>query len=366
MIPLRTSSQKSPVAVAVTFAAIATISVTLRLFARRKKRLQLEWDDYSIFLALVCFLGLVGCDIVGVVHGGVGLHVTEVVGKYGRQPLTIFAKDLIAVQILWATSLMFTKTSILFFYTRIFTVPAFRLAARIIGVVVVLWALSVIICGFLLCRPFAFNWDQTIPNGHCGNQILSYELTGAFNICTDVIVLALPLPLIWNLQMKRANKIGLLGVFTVGFFVCVVSVVRLITLIHLSYSDITYSVPNALIWSMLEPAIGITLACLPVIRPLLGSGFSSLSKSKNTSEKLHSSNFQQLDEDYPLRSLGDSKRTMNVEAGSEHGSTREINVPEINEQYAIENTGPLDAHRMSKRDQKITVTQEFTQEWTTR
>ncbi|KAF2808682.1 uncharacterized protein BDZ99DRAFT_571581 [Mytilinidion resinicola] len=362
---MSTYSENSPVAVAAVFAAIATISVTLRLFARRKKRLVLEWDDYSIVLALVCLLGLVACDIVGVVHGGVGLHVTDVVANYGPKPLTIFAKDLIAVQILWATSLMFTKTSILFFYTRIFTVPAFRLAARIIGGVVVLWALSVILCGFLLCRPFAFNWDQTIPNGHCGNQILSYELTGAFNICTDVMVLALPLPLIWNLQMRMANKIGLLGVFTVGFFVCVVSVVRLITLIHLSYSDITYSVPNALIWSMLEPAIGITLACLPVIRPLLGSGFSSLSKSKNTSEKTRS-NFQQLDENYPLRSLGDSKRAMNVEVGSEHGSTREINLPEINVQHAIENTGPLDSHRMSQRDKKITVTQEFTQEWTTR
>jgi hypothetical protein len=144
------------------------------------------------------------------------------------------SKDLIAVQILWATSLMFTKTSILLFYTRIFTIPIFCIAARITGVVVILWALSVILCSFLLCRPFAFNWNQTIPDGHCGNQILSYEVTGALNICTDVIVLCLPLPVIWNLQMKVANKIGLFGIFTVGFFVCIVSVIRLITLVKLS------------------------------------------------------------------------------------------------------------------------------------
>ncbi|OCL14689.1 hypothetical protein AOQ84DRAFT_280489, partial [Glonium stellatum] len=287
----------------------------------------------------------------GVVLGGVGVHVTEIVVKYGPSPLIIFAKDLVAVQILWATSLMFTKVSILFFYMRIFSVASFRLAARIVAVLVVMWAMSVILCGFLLCRPFAFNWDQTIKGGHCGNQILSYILTGAFNICTDVIVLCLPLPVIWNLQMRIWNKIGLIGIFAVGFFVCVVSIIRLITLVHLSYTDITYSVPEALIWSMLEPAIGITLACLPVIRPLLGSSFRSLSKgSKN--DKLRSSEFRQLDEEYPLRSIGDLKNGGTVaQIGMRQGANQS---GDLEAQNAMEGAGPLEGGN------RIVVTKQWT------
>jgi hypothetical protein len=130
--------------------------------------------------------------------------------------LTKNLQDLVAIQMLWATSLMLIKLSILCFYMRIFVVEWFIMVARAAGVLIILWALSVIFCGFFLCRPFAFNWDQTI-DGSCGQQITSYIVTGALNICTDVIVLGLPMPLIWRLQVSLRNKIGLTGIFTIGF-----------------------------------------------------------------------------------------------------------------------------------------------------
>jgi len=124
------------------------------------------------------------------------------------------------VQILWATSLLFTKASILLFYMRIFDVSVtwVRAVSRLATVAITLWCLSVILCGFLLCRPFAFNWDQTIPGGRCGNQILSYILTGSFNIVTDVIVLCLPMPMVWRLQMPLPNKIAVTVIFAIGFW----------------------------------------------------------------------------------------------------------------------------------------------------
>ena len=112
---------------------------------------------------------------------------------------------------------MFIKISILLFYMRIFAVRSFRIAAHITMVLVIAWALSVILCGFLLCTPFAFNWDQTIPGGSCGKQVLSYILTGALNIITDVMVLSLPIPMVWKLQTPRANKIALTVIFGLGF-----------------------------------------------------------------------------------------------------------------------------------------------------
>jgi hypothetical protein len=113
---------------------------------------------------------------------------------------------------------------------------------------------------------------------------------------------------------------------------------------------------------MLEPAIGITLACLLVVRPMLVSGFSSLSKSNNKSEshEIRSSNFHPLDEDYPLHSVGrDSKthRAANMEVGSEHGSTKDVN--DINSHNAIQGNGPLGSHRVDRLDGKILVTEEW-------
>ena len=100
-----------------------------------------------------------------------------------------------------------------------------------------------------------------------------------------------------------------------GFSICIISIVRLITLVSVSYADITYSVVDALIWSMLEPALGLTLACLPLMRPLFslvfpetkskvtgnsGSGF-SFNQSKTDAKK-----FRKLDDDeYALRTISD-------------------------------------------------------------
>ena len=69
---------------------------------------------------------------------------------------SLLPKTLVAIQILWAVSLMFIKVSILLFYVSIFDVPMFKTLAKMALVLVVLWCSSVILCAFLLCRPFAF------------------------------------------------------------------------------------------------------------------------------------------------------------------------------------------------------------------
>lgn len=44
---------------------------------------------------------------------------------------------------------------------------------------------------------------------------------------------------------------------------------RTVFLIHLEYQDMTYTMIDLQIWSTLEPCLGITNACLPVIQPAL-------------------------------------------------------------------------------------------------
>lgn len=88
------------------------------------------------------------------------------------------------------------------------------------------------------------------------------------------------------------------------------------SLLAVDYTDITYSVIDALIWSMLEPALGIALACTPIIRPMFKifrerstansssmNGPISDNHSHNLSSiaKSDSKNFQRLEEDGAIR-----------------------------------------------------------------
>lgn len=119
------------------------------------------------------------------------------------------------MQILWAVSLSLIKVSILLMYTKIFTMRSMVIASYITGGFIIAWALATVLSGFLICRPFALNWDQTL-DGTCGDQVLSYTITGALNLVTDVVVFLLPMPYLWGLKLVLYKKIVLIITFGMG------------------------------------------------------------------------------------------------------------------------------------------------------
>lgn len=55
--------------------------------------------------------------------------------------------------------------------------------------------------------------------------------------------------------------------------VCIVTILRIISLLQLNFADLSYSIVTATIWGCLEPCLGIMSACLPVLPPLLARIF---------------------------------------------------------------------------------------------
>lgn len=124
---------------------------------------------------------------------------------------------LLPIEITYSLSLAAVKTGILSFYLRLFGSRSyFRKLAYAIMVVVVLWLLSIILETFLLCRPFARNWDLTIDRGTCGDRPTVYFSAGVLNIITDFMVLVLPIYEVWRLQLNKQRKWGLIIMFSFG------------------------------------------------------------------------------------------------------------------------------------------------------
>lgn len=150
-------------------------------------------------------------------HGGIGYdHTLNIVQQYGLEPVTLLLKLLIPLQILWVLGLTFSKISILTLYMRVFALPSVKWIALGTMSVIIMWAIGTILAGFLICQPFAMNWDQTL-DGHCGNQVASFQGTGVINLLTDVVVLGLPMPYLYRLNMALYKRLVLIGVFSVGF-----------------------------------------------------------------------------------------------------------------------------------------------------
>ncbi|CAF9915440.1 MAG: hypothetical protein HETSPECPRED_002489 [Heterodermia speciosa] len=191
------------------------------------------------------------------------------------------AQAFFATSIAFAFSVTALKLSVLFFYGRIFPQRQFRIICILVGIVCIAWFIAYIFLFFFTCIPFAYYWDKSIPGGHCMNENhIGYYGTTPPDILTNIVLLVLPIPYLWKLQMRKAKKIAITAIFVLGTFVLVGSIVRVPLLVQLKYTDVSYTVINAGIWLNVECNIGIISASLPTLRPFFSKIFSSVTLSK--------------------------------------------------------------------------------------
>lgn len=88
-------------------------------------------------------------------------------------------------------------------------------AANTIGALIIVWNVSDIIAGFLICRPIAKNWNPALP-GTCGSQPSFYFAMGMINLITDAVIIALPIPYLVRLRLALRKKVFAIALLSVG------------------------------------------------------------------------------------------------------------------------------------------------------
>ena len=161
------------------------------------------------------------------------------------------------------------KTSICLQLVRLFWVDKlFRCLGIVVFALSIAWALQTILVGFLICRPLSHNWN-TAGEGTCGDPRAAYISIGIVDAITDGMIFALPLPMINRLKMPTQTKLATCAIFALGLVTIVAGIVRTIQVSHLQFdpADVSAEV-NLCVWSAVEPSVGITVACMIVMRPL--------------------------------------------------------------------------------------------------
>jgi hypothetical protein len=124
----------------------------------------------------------------------------------------------------------------------------------------------------LSCIPVQAAWDITILNAKC-IPIRSIYLGGSVpNVFLDLILVIMPIPHVMRLHAPLAQRVVLAGMFALGTFIAVVSLVRLIIFMQIpigTQGDVTYNFREIIVWSVVEINIGLTCACLPSLKPAL-------------------------------------------------------------------------------------------------
>jgi len=173
------------------------------------------------------------------------------------------------------------KMSAILFYKRIFAIRRFNLVANGAFLLVLAWTI-IAFFGFLFSAKGVSSYWTTQPQFE--NTEYNFNFTtfltamNSIDIVLDVLILCLPLPMVWDLQMTLGRKVVVSCLFLLGFFCVIASGMKLnysikIKNFYKTASSFgsprgTYLDDTEALWASIECCASIIAACLPTLRPI--------------------------------------------------------------------------------------------------
>lgn len=158
-----------------------------------------------------------------------------------------------------------------------------------------------------LCTPVAKQWDPAITDGNCLTAVPFYTSMASLTILFDVIIMILPFPVLITTQLPTKKKLILFGLFGLGTFITIIQIIRIQT-IHALQNYLDSSM--LIMWSMVENNLGVTIASIPALSPLIRTW---REKTKG------SSNGQPSGGSYALGSLGNKDGRVRLASQNDKG-----------------------------------------------
>ncbi|KAH7406988.1 hypothetical protein DE146DRAFT_778586 [Phaeosphaeria sp. MPI-PUGE-AT-0046c] len=127
------------------------------------------------------------------------------------------------------------------------------------------------ICMILFkCWPLHRQWQiYPDPGNNCypGASKLNVIFITVLNICTDLYLMAIPLPIIYKANLDLKKKISLIVLFSGGWIVIIFGLLRCITLVSVGPTEPSESGQ----WSVRESFVAVLVSNTPMVFPLLRS-----------------------------------------------------------------------------------------------
>ncbi|RYP69899.1 hypothetical protein DL771_005842 [Monosporascus sp. 5C6A] len=236
--------------------ALSLVVVCLRIYSRKFTGAGTGWDD--IFIVAAAVLGNLLLILFGYCIGSTDRTYRE--------------KLFFVSHTLFLLCICFIKLSVLSFYLRVFAAEGrLRTLCRGLAAAFVLWSAANIVALLNICRPLASFWGP-LHDRACARQEAVDVSICVFNAASDLLLIALPMPVVWRLQMRRSLKVKLAAVLSLGVVVTVIAILRLKALLEMDWEgDVTGTAERAMFLSVLEPNLAILCVSLPMLQPLYGN-----------------------------------------------------------------------------------------------
>ncbi|KAJ5907402.1 hypothetical protein N7495_000084 [Penicillium taxi] len=236
-------------------ASAALIVCTTRLYLRKFVTRAFGLDDIFVVMALIWVLFFAALSI-SLTFYGIGSHQNQV-------PEDDFPTMEYLVYVSLCTYLFVAstvKTSLVLFIMRVFPTKFIRWYGHGIIVFLVLLTISGELPWILQCKPVRAAYLKSLPGSQCfsTNTLFGIEMyQGVLMFVIDLVIITMPIPTIWKLQMPFQRRISIIILFSLD------------------------AGATPLIWMNVEFSLALITGSLPSMRVLLRSfpGFGSSNKT---------------------------------------------------------------------------------------
>jgi hypothetical protein len=136
-----------------------------------------------------------------------------------------------------------------------------------------LWMVGTVLSLAFQC-PLPHPWGlMSLDSIRCKANIgaLYYSIS-AMDILTDLIIIATPTIIVWNVRISRGQRFTVIGVFGSRLAVCICSALLLASLpAFAKSSDRSWEAVTPQTWKQIGQCLSIITACIPCMRPFLVS-----------------------------------------------------------------------------------------------
>lgn len=119
--------------------------------------------------------------------------------------------------ILWGVEMLLLKYSILCLYLRIFPNVWLKRAVYAFMAFTACFTVPLIMTAAIRCNPVKAQWDlEAAKTAKCLDWLVILKLTVVYEVIAEIVLFALPIPIVLKLQMATAKKVQLLIFFGLG------------------------------------------------------------------------------------------------------------------------------------------------------
>lgn len=249
-------------AVCISLTAVMTAIIAVRGYVRAVMLKSIGADDWTILFSGICSI-VYNALAIAQSRWGLGLPLK----LRPKENTNDYREINFAGRPFYMVGITGFKVALCLAYLRI--VPpnkkrTFRPMIWLVLVACVLCHLAGILILVFQCLPVRKSLRPETP-GRCLPDDKTFYGLAAITIFFDVVIFLLPIPLLVRVQITTPRKVALIGLFVLGLFTTVCSVLRMIQIIIISKNG---NSTMLVLWGAIEMNVGIILSCIPTLTPL--------------------------------------------------------------------------------------------------